>query len=119
MPEIPVLVSSVMLSNYFFAAFILSYIAPKVRIGKMFWYGLVAFFFIVFFHNLEIVIVQNFPNFNYYILFAASFFLILSIGGLFYDRRTWLGGELKVTRTLLTPSEIRMMEKEKRENAVR
>lgn len=121
MAEIPIIVSLATLTNYFFAAFILSYIAPKIRVGKMFWYGLVVFFFIIFLHNMEAFITNSLSEFSYNTLFVASFFLLISSGGLIYDRRIWLGEESKVIRTLLTPSEIRIMEKERkaRESAVR
>lgn len=115
MAEIPLFISAAILTNYFFTAFILSYIAPKIRIGKIFWYGLVIFFFIIFFHNLDMVLFQDMPSvFSNYSLFFASFFIIASVIGLFFDKRTWLGEETEVARTLLMPAEMQMMEKEEK-----
>lgn len=114
MPEVPILISSVTMANYFFTAFILSYIAPKIRIGRLFWYGLVAFFFIIFFHNMEMFMSHGLSGFSIYTLLTASFFLLASIAGIFHDKRIWLGEETVITRSLLMPSEIQMLEREKR-----
>lgn len=103
------------LTFYFFSAFSLSYIIPKAKIGKVFWYGLGIFFVFVFFHTLFMIMLEeNMSPPTQYSSFLVGAISLIPVAGAFYDKRIWIGEEPQKKKTILPPSEREALEREKK-----